>query len=107
MMPFFLMIHNWMLTVRLHRIPLDKQFLGKYAVNSLSTAASQQPAKNLCSLCKDRQVKVNPNFIPINHNRKKGDLSRADENQDLECDSPIGNRHSTDKDNHHHKHTEC
>ena len=45
-MPFFPTGHDWTLTARPHRIPLDEHFPGKYAVNSLPTAALQRPPKD-------------------------------------------------------------
>ena len=106
-MPFFPTAHDWTLTARPHRVPLDERFPGKYAVNSLPTAASQRPTKDLRPPRKDRRGKENPNYIPINRNREVGDLSRADENRDPEHDGLVGNWHGTDEDNLNHKHTEC
>ena len=106
-MPFFPTKHDWTLTARPHRIPLDERFPGKYAVNSLPTAATQRPAKDSHPLRKDRRAKANPNFIPINRNREEGDLSGADLSRDPERDGLVGNMHGTDGDNNHHEHTEC
>jgi hypothetical protein len=98
-MPFFPTGHDWTLTARPHRIPLDERFPGKYAVNSLPTAASQRPAKDSRPPRKDRRAKVNPNLIPLNRNREEGELFRADGNWDPERDGPTSNWQSTDKDN--------
>ena len=106
-MPFFPTEHDWTLTARPHRIPLDERFPGKHAVNSLPTAATQRPAKDSRPLRKDRRAKANPNFIPINRNREEGDLSGADLSRDPERDGLVGNMHGTDGDNNHHEHTEC
>ena len=108
-MPFFPTEHDWTLTARPHRIPLDERFLGKYAVNSLPTAASQRPAKDSRPPRKDgrAKVKVNPNFIPLSRNREEGELFGADKNQDPERNGPVRNWESTDEDNQHREHNEC
>ena len=106
-MPFFPTGHDWTLTARPHRIPLDERFPGKYAVNSLPTAATQRPAKDLRPPRKDRRVKVNPNLIPLNRNREEGELSGADINRDPERDGPTNNWLGTDEDNQHREHSIC
>ena len=40
-MPFYPTEHDWTLTARPHRIPLDKHFPGRYAVNSLPFTGQQ------------------------------------------------------------------
>jgi len=47
-MPFYPTEHNWTLTARPHRIPLDERFLGRYVVNSLPTSGSRWPGRDLC-----------------------------------------------------------
>jgi len=51
-MPFFPTEHDWMLTVRPHRIPLDECFPGVYTVNSLPALGGNHPAKGSCPLCR-------------------------------------------------------
>ena len=45
-MPFYPTEHDWTLTARPHRIPLDECFPGRYLVNSLPTSGSRWPERD-------------------------------------------------------------
>jgi hypothetical protein len=91
-MPFFPAEHDWTLTVRPERIPLDMRFPGKYAVNSLplggkSTGQSTRPhaaTRNMSGNGPKRanasnSKRVNPNLIPISQGRKEGVILSEDD----------------------------
>jgi hypothetical protein len=83
--------------VRPERIPLDKRFPGKYAVNSLPTTGTWRTGTTPCLprksrnhsaqepppcgiLCTDKPAKENLNLIPLpqKHGNKEGELTDAD-----------------------------
>ena len=96
-MPFYPTEHDWTLTARPHRIPLDERFPGRYAVNSLPTAGQKwsgreprPPRKtNGASMsCTTQRTKENPNFIPLNRDREAGELVGAEGQQEMEHNGP-------------------
>jgi len=115
-MPYFPTEHDWTLTERPSRIPLDKRFPGKYAVNSLpstvlrrsnynphpprrnnnDTSTAHPPQK--CSTHHSVILaKENPNLIPLNHSRKEGELPGTHEDRNLGLDRPGTTWDSTDE----------
>ena len=96
-MPFYPTEHDWTLTARLHRIPLDKCFPGRYAVNSLPIMGQQWTGKGSCPPQRtnggnsSQRVKANPNTIPIpirNGNKEVGEPLGVDDQQDTEPSGP-------------------
>jgi len=89
-MPFYPTEHDWTLTARPHRIPLDERFPGRYAVNSLPTASSRGTGKEQCPPRKanganaSQRAKENPNLIPLNRDREDGKLFGAVDQQETE-----------------------
>jgi len=90
-MLFYPMEHNWTLTARPHRIPLDKCFPGRYTVNSLPTSGTRWPGRDPCLLRKAngpnaaQGATVNPNCTSYNkHDKEEGKLFGADEQQDTD-----------------------
>ena len=80
-MPFYPMEHDWTLTVRPHRLPLDKHFPGRYAVNSLPTLGPRWPGRDPHP---SRKVKGS-NTIPLkNHDKEEGELSGVEDQRDTE-----------------------
>jgi len=102
-MPFFPMEHNWTLTVRPHRIPLDERFLGVYTVNSLPALGGNHPPKgsrpprraNGATTSQNPQgrgpQRTGSNLIPLSHDREEGKLSGADGHDELASDAPFYN----------------
>jgi hypothetical protein len=94
-MPYFPTAHDWTLTTRPERIPLDERFPKKYAVNSLPFAANKHPGlaprntskrrgKNATKGTQDRgdadtNKQTNPNLIPLNRRREEGELPTDNE----------------------------
>src|SRR4029077_3709688 len=94
-MPFYPTEHDWTLTARPHRIPLDERFPGRYAVNSLPimgqqwTGKGSRPPRRTNGGNSSQHVKANPNTIPIkNHNKEDGEPLGADDQQDTELSGP-------------------
>jgi len=89
-MPFYPTEHDWTLTARPYRIPLDECFLGRYAVNSLPTSGPRWSGKDACPPQKTngtnatQRTKENPNHIPLNCAREEGKLFGVDDQQDTE-----------------------
>jgi len=94
-MPFYPTEHDWMLTARPHRIPLDKCFPGRYTVNSLPVTGQQWLEKGTCPPRRTnggstaQHTKENPNTIPIiNCNKEAGEPLGADNQQEMEPSGP-------------------
>jgi len=89
-MLFYPTEHDWTLTARPHRIPLDERFPGRYAVNSLPTSGPRWSGKDARTPQKTNGTnttqcaKENPNHIPLNRAREEGELFGADDQQDTE-----------------------
>jgi len=90
-MPFYPTEHNWMLTARPHRIPLDERFPGRYAVNSLPTSGTRWPGRDPRLPRKAngpnaaQGATVNPNRTSYNkRDKEEGELFGADEQQDTD-----------------------
>ena len=90
-MPFFPTEHDWTLTVRPHRIPLDERFPGKYLVNSLPTSGSRWPGRDAHPPRKAngpsvvQGATVNPNRTSYNkRDKEEGELFAAEEQQDAD-----------------------
>jgi len=83
-MLYFPTEHDWSLTVRPDRIPIEDKFPTKYTVNAipLGGGKSQGPGAGQQRRGKKRSiggkagkdVHINPNHIPINHIREEGEL---------------------------------
>ena len=86
-MPYFPTEHDWTLTVRPERIPLDERFPGKYAINSLPSTGNRnlvqasrpkvmQPPKGPAQRrgLPGKFNQENPNLIPIEQGREEGEL---------------------------------
>lgn len=104
-MPFFPAEHDWTLTARPHRIPLDECFPGRYAVNSLPTLGVNRSIKDPRPPLRgpqhtDNHAKENPNFIPLNHVREEGELSGIDGLVEPEHVGPIHNWTKVNEDQH-------
>jgi len=94
-MPFYPTEHDWTLTARPHRIPLDECFPGRYLVNSLPITGQQwsgkgtHPPRRTNGGSAAQCAKENPNTIPIiNHNKEAGKPLGADDQQESEPSSP-------------------
>jgi len=78
-MLFYPIEHDWMLTARPHRLPLDERFPGRYAVNSLPTSGPRWPGRDPCP---SRKAKGS-NAIPLkNCDKEEGELSGVEDQQD-------------------------
>jgi hypothetical protein len=80
-MPYYPTEHDWTLTIRPDRIPLDQRFPGKYVVNSLPTVANgnaQRGPRPGNKECRCGQVgknnRENPNQTPLGRGREEGEL---------------------------------
>ena len=98
-MPFYPTEHDWTLTARPHRIPLDERFPGRYAVNSLPVTGQQwsgrgtRPPRRANGGNSAQRVKGNPNPNPntipiINRNKEAGEPLATDDQQDTELSGP-------------------
>jgi len=100
-MPFFPMEHDWMLTARPHRIPLDKCFPGVYAVNSLPAPGGNHPVKGpRPSRRANGPQHMGPNLISLSHGREEGKLSGMDGHDELASDAPFFKWTKEDKEQH-------
>jgi len=100
-MPFFPTEHDWMLTARPHRIPLDKHFLVVYVVNSLPASGENHPIKGLHPLHRANGATtlqnlqyhgsqcMGPNLISLSCDREEGKLSGAGGHDELVSDTPL------------------
>jgi len=103
-MLFYPTEHNWMLTVRPYRIPLDECFPGRYSVNSLPTLGSRWPERDPHLPRKAngpnvvQGITVNPNHTSYNKcNKEEGKLFAAKEQQDTDLSSRLYMWTSKDK----------
>jgi len=111
-MPFFPTEHDWTLTARPYRIPLDERFPGVYTVNSLPTLGGNHPPKgsrpprraNGATASQNPQgrgpQRTGSNLIPLSHDREEGELSGADGHDELASDAPFYNWTKEDKEQH-------
>ena len=77
--PFYPTDHDWTLTARPHRLPLDEQFPGSYAVNSLPTSGSRWPGRDP----RPSKNAKGSNVIPIkNRDKEEGELFVAEDQGD-------------------------
>jgi len=107
-MPFYPTEHDWTLTVRPHRIPLDEHFPGRYTVNSLPTTGHKWSGKETCPTQKankgnsTQRTKENPNHIPLNHNREASKPFGVDNQQEIELSGPTFDWTNKDEEEYHH-----
>jgi len=85
-MPYFPTEHDWSLTVRPDRIPLEDKFLTRYAVNAIPPAGGRQPGPGTGQWHRGKKRNAggkgapeNPNHILINRVREEGELLDEDE----------------------------
>ena len=85
-MPYYPTEHDWTLTVRPERIPLDARFPAKYAVNSIPDTTGKYAGQALKPQEKDprrepakKSQRENPNLIPLVRGREEGELLTEDE----------------------------
>jgi len=92
-MPFYPTDHDWMLTARPHRIPLDECFPGRYAVNSLPTSGLRWPGRDPHPLRRDNRPRHNATLsktvTPIctsdkNRDKEEGELFGVDDHQNTD-----------------------
>jgi hypothetical protein len=84
-MPYYPTEHDWTLTVRPDRIPLDERFPGKYAVNSIPTNGNRNGQRSPKPWAKEhrrgqtgKSNRENPNHIPLSRRREVGELPPED-----------------------------
>jgi len=92
-MLFYPTDHDWMLTARPHRIPLDERFPGRYAVNSLPTSGLRWPGRDPRLSRRDNRpghnATLSETVTPIhtsdkNHDKEEGKLFGADDYQNTD-----------------------
>jgi hypothetical protein len=94
-LPYFPTEHDWTLTPRPDRIPTDERFPNRFAVNSLPIAVTRReapgprqqrrsngehPTRNSQKRAPplaDKAAKENPNLIPLNRGKEKGESAGA------------------------------
>ena len=107
-MPFYPTEHDWTLTARPHRIPLDERFPGRYAVNSLPTTGHKwsgketRPTRKANGGNSTQRTKENPNHIPLNRNKEAGEPFGVDDRQDTELSGPTFDWTNKDEEDYHH-----
>jgi hypothetical protein len=111
-MPYFPTENEWTHITRPERIPLNKRFPKKYAVNSLPFAANKHPGlpprnaqkrgKGVKSRAKGgaeatTHKQGNPNMIPLNGGREEGDLPAANVDEGADPNGGDSDNENTDK----------
>ena len=113
-MPYYPTEHDWTLTARPHRIPLDERFPGRYAVNSLPITGQRwsggdpRPPRRNNGGNSAQRTKENPNTIDISLSRNKevGEPSGVDDQQDTELSGPKYNWTNQDEEEYQHSKTQ-
>lgn len=112
-LPYFPTEHDWTLTARPERIPIDERFPGKYAVNSLPIAGHKHPGQAPKDMRRkqgqnmqkghgrrgvaEKSDRENPNLIPINRCRETGELPADEDTWEPEPECTPSELENTDE----------